>query len=83
MALPDQYIGDFSDYQTGATSATVQFASCPSNAGIISQCQYNISYGCSSSEEVLTCIDRKLVIILFVKIRSEKVFYYVDTPKRI
>ena len=66
MALPDQYIGDFSDYQTGATSATVQFASCPSNAGIISQCQYNISYGCSPSEEILTCIDRELILYCYL-----------------
>ena len=58
--LPNQYIGNITDYQTNTTSMVIQTLSCPSDVVAIAQCQYNISYGCPSYEQTLTCIQSEL-----------------------
>ena len=59
--LPGQYIGDFYDYQTGTTSTVINNLSCPDYTNGITQCQYSISYGCPSYEQVITCIRREFI----------------------
>ena len=80
MALPDQYIGYFSDYQTGSSSVRVQSISCPSDAENIVQCQYGTSTGCSSFEEVLTCIDREFILSCMLYLEHNAVHLLKKCP---
>lgn len=61
--FPGQYIGNMNDYNTGTTSTVVNSISCPSDANVISECDFNTtSHGCADEqyEEVVTCIKCKL-----------------------